>query len=85
MKKFTYTLTDEVGIHARPAGMLAKEATKYESKIVLSVNGKSAEATKLMAIMGLGAKCGQEVEVEVTGADEDKAYEDVKAFFEANL
>lgn len=38
-----------------------------------------------MAIMGLGAKCGQEVEVEVTGADEDKAYEDVKAFFEANL
>lgn len=85
MKKFTYTLTDEVGIHARPAGMLAKEAKKYESKIVLSVNGKSAEATKLMAIMSLGAKCGQEVEVEVTGADEDKAYEDVKAFFEANL
>ena len=38
MKKFTYTLTDEVGIHARPAGMLAKEAKKYESKIVLSVN-----------------------------------------------
>ena len=85
MKKFTYTLKDEVGIHARPAGMLAKEAKKYESKIVLTVNGKSAEATKLMAIMGLGAKCGQEVEVAITGADEEKAYEDVKAFFEANL
>ena len=85
MKKFTYTLTDEVGIHARPAGMLAKEAKKYESKIVLSVNGKSAEATKLMALMSLGVKCGETVQVEISGEDEDAAYEAVKKFFEENL
>lgn len=85
MKKFDYSIKDEVGIHARPAGMLVKEAKKFQSKIVLSKEGKTAEATKLMAVMGLGVKCGQTVEVTVEGADEDVACETIKAFFEANL
>lgn len=85
MKKFEYTIKDEVGIHARPAGLLVKEAKKYESKITVIKDGKSAEATKLMALMGLGVKCGETVEVTVEGADEETAYEGIKAFFETNL
>ena len=85
MKEFDYVITDEVGIHARPAGLLVKEAKKYESRIVLSKDGKKAEATKLMAVMGLGVKCGQTVTVEITGADEEAAYEGMKAFFSENL
>ena len=85
MKSFNYVVTDEVGIHARPAGILVKEAKKYSSKIVLTVNGKNAEATKLMAIMSLGVKQGQTVEITVEGADEDTACENIKAFFEQNL
>lgn len=85
MKQFEYTITDEVGIHARPAGILVKEAKKYESKITITRGEKTAEATKLMAIMGLGVKCGETVKVEVSGADEDAAYEGIKAFFEANF
>ncbi|MEZ3506558.1 MAG: HPr family phosphocarrier protein [Lachnospiraceae bacterium] len=85
MKKFEYVIKDEVGIHARPAGLLVKEAKKYESKVSITKDGKSAEATKLMALMGLGVKCGETVEVSVEGADEDTAFEGIKAFFEANL
>lgn len=85
MQKFSYTIKDEVGIHARPAGMLVKEAKKYQSKITISKDGRSAEATKLMAVMGLGVKCGQSLDVEISGDDEAAAYEAVKAFFEANL
>ncbi len=85
MKTFSYEIKDEIGIHARPAGLLVKEAKKYNSKIVLTVNGKNAEATKLMAIMSLGVKQGQTVEVTVEGADEDTACENIKAFFEQNL
>ena len=85
MKSFEYVVKDEVGIHARPAGILVKEAKKYESKITISKAGKSAEATKLMAVMSLGVKCGQTVEVTVEGADEDTAVEEIKAFFEQNL
>lgn len=85
MKKFEYIIKDEVGIHARPAGMLAKEAKKYESKIMITKDSKKAEATKLMALMGLGVKCGQTVEVEISGADEDAAYDNILKFFEENL
>lgn len=85
MQKFSYTIKDEVGIHARPAGELAKEAKKYKSKITISKDGKPVEVTKIMAIMGLGVKCGQTVEVCVEGEDEDTAYETVKNFFESNL
>lgn len=85
MKTFTYIITDEIGIHARPAGLLVKEAKKYTSKIVLSANGKSAEATKLMAIMGLGVKNGQEVEIAIAGGDEEFAFEGMKLFMEQNL
>ena len=85
MKSFNYIITDEIGIHARPAGLLVKEAKKYTSKIVLSANGKSAEATKLMAIMGLGVKNGQEVEIAIEGGDEEFAFEGMKLFMEQNL
>lgn len=85
MKSFDYTVTDEVGIHARPAGVLAKEAKKYASTITITKDGKSAVATKLMAIMALGVKCGQTVTVTIEGSDEDTAYADIKAFFEANF
>ena len=85
MRNCQYVIKDEVGIHARPAGLLVKEAKKYESKITLTKDGKSAEATKLMAVMGLGVKCGQTVDVSVEGADEEIACEAVKTFFEANL
>ncbi len=85
MKQFSYEIKDEVGIHARPAGMLAKEAKKFKSKVVIGKNGKKAEATKLMALMSLGVKCGETVQVEISGEDEDAAYEAVKKFFEENL
>lgn len=85
MKKFEYVIKDELGIHARPAGLLTKEAKKYESKIVLTKDGKRVEATKLIAVMGMAIKCGQSIEVEISGSDEDIAFDGMKAFFEANL
>lgn len=85
MKTFDYTVTDELGIHARPAGLLVKEAKKYESKITISCGGKSAEAKKLMALMGLGVKCGQTVNIEITGTDEEATYDGMVAFFKENL
>ena len=85
MKNFSYVIKDEIGIHARPAGLLVKEAKKYASRVMIKANGKSAEATRLMAIMGRGVKCGQTVEVEISGDDEDTAFEGMKAFFEENL
>lgn len=56
MKSFNYTINDELGLHARPAGLFVKEAKKYQSKITLTKEGKTVSATQLMMIMGLGVK-----------------------------
>ena len=78
MQKFSYVIKDEVGIHARPAGLLVKEAKKYESKIQIIKDTKSADATKLMAVMGLGVKCGDMIIVEIEGSDEEAVCEKMK-------
>lgn len=85
MKTFDYTVTDELGIHARPAGHIAKTAKGYSSEIVISKDGKSAVCTKVMAIMGLGVKCGDRITVTVSGGDEEAAEKAMRELFEANL
>ncbi|CCY57651.1 phosphocarrier protein PtsH [Clostridium sp. CAG:632] len=85
MVSFKYTITDEVGIHARPAGILVKEAKKYPATITLKTAKGSADARKLMAIMALGVKQNDEVTVEVEGENEEQAAKEIQAFFEANL
>lgn len=85
MKSFNYTITDPVGIHARPAGVLVKEAKKYASAVSIVKGDKKADAKKLMVLMGLGVKCGEEVIVEVEGADEDTAVTALETFFKENL
>lgn len=44
MRSFVYVITDRVGIHARPAGMLVKEAQQYRSEILVSKGEKEADA-----------------------------------------
>ncbi len=86
MKQFTYTITDPVGIHARPAGVLAKQAKTLDSTITIAkADGKSAAATKLMALMGLGIKCGETVTVTVEGGSEESNAAAMEQFFKDNL
>ena len=85
MKQFNYVITDEVGIHARPAGNLAKLCKGFSSKVTIEANGKKAEATKLMAVMGLGAKKDTEVSISVEGDDEETAAAEVEKFLKENL
>lgn len=85
MKSFEYTITDEIGIHARPAGILAKKAKEYASKITITKGGKTVEAQKLMAVMSLGVKKGETVTVSAEGEDEEKAAADMETFFKENL
>lgn len=86
MKKFEYTITDPVGIHARPAGLLVKAAKALDSAVTIEkAGGKSAAATKLMAVMGLGIKQGDIVSVTVEGGSEDANAVAMEQFFKDNL
>jgi phosphocarrier protein len=85
MKNFSYTIKDEVGIHARPAGNLAKLAKTFSSTITLEKDGKSVNVTKLMMLMGMGIKCGDTVNFTIEGEDEEIAAKEIEAFMTANL
>ena len=85
MKEFKYVITDPEGIHARPAGILVKQATGYQSDVKIAKGEKSADAKRIFGVMGLGVKNGEEVTVTADGADEDKAIAELEAFFKENL
>ncbi|MEE1197100.1 MAG: HPr family phosphocarrier protein [Lachnospiraceae bacterium] len=85
MTEFKYVITDELGIHARPAGMLVKEAKKFASTIKLATAAKTVDAKGIMGVMSLGAKKGDEVTITADGADEADAAAALEAFFKANL
>jgi phosphocarrier protein len=85
MQTFQYTITDEMGLHARPAGLLVKEAKKYQSKITISDGNRKVEATKLMMLMNMGIKKDCSVTVTLEGADEETACRELEQFFKENL
>jgi phosphocarrier protein len=85
MKEFVYKITDSVGIHARPAGLLVKKAAEFNSDITLVKGEKTADAKKIFSVMALGAKCGDEISVKISGDDEETAATEMKTFFEENL
>jgi phosphocarrier protein HPr len=86
MKEFEYTITDPVGIHARPAGLLVKEVKAHADKVTITnADGKSADAKKLLALMGLGIRKGDTIKVTVEGDTEDGTADAVLKFLQENL
>lgn len=85
MKTFSYAIKNTSGIHARPAGVLARMAEEFDSKIIISKNEKSTELKKLISVMQLNVMYNDTVKITINGADENKAFSYIKAYFEENL
>ncbi len=85
MVSFSYVLQDKEGIHARPAGLLVKEAGKYQSDIHIDCKGKSGDAKRIFSVMSLGAKNGEEITISCEGKDEKEAAEAMQTFLKENL
>ena len=86
MKYFTYTITDPLGIHARPAGQMARIAGNYaDTVITVEKEGNRAKASQLMKLMGMGIKQGDVVRIAAEGASEEAAVAAMREFFWNNL
>lgn len=85
MIQFSHTVKDSAGIHARPAGMLVKLAKESDCDVTIKKDGKTADGKKIFTVMALGAKCGDTVTVEVTGAEEEVFAKTLQQFMEENL
>lgn len=85
MKEIKYVIKDKEGIHARPAGLFVKEAAVYPCTVTICKGEKEADAKRIFGIMGLGAKCGEEIIVRTNGEKEEEAIEALGKFLEENL
>lgn len=85
MREFTYVITDEMGIHARPAGLLVKTVKGFACTIKMRKKEKTVDCKGIMGVMSLGVKKGEEVTLVFDGSDEDAAYETVSNFIKENL
>ncbi len=86
MKEFKYTITDPLGIHARPAGLLAKTAKGFGDTVVtIAKAGNAVKASQLMKLMGLGVKQGDEITVTAEGPAEAEAIAEMEKFLKENL
>ncbi len=85
MQQFTYVITDPLGIHARPAGMIVKKASEFSCDITLKTPTATADAKRILAVMKLVAKQGTPLTVICVGGDENIAAGHLEEFLKANL
>ncbi len=85
MKEFTHIIADPMGLHARPAGMLVKAAAGYQSAVTITAPNGKADAKRIMAVMRLAAKTGNELVITCEGPDEEAAAQGLQAFLAENL
>lgn len=85
MKEIKYVITDELGVHARPAGQLVKKAGAFSCAVQIGRPEKMVDAKRIMGVMGLAVKQGEELVMTFDGPDEEAAAEEILAFLKENL
>ena len=84
MKELTVEITNESGLHARPATAFTQLAAKYASKVTIAANGKTADAKSILTVLTLGATKGTSFTLTADGADEDDALAALSEFLTTN-
>ncbi len=85
MQEFIYTIKDEIGIHARPAGNLVKSIKDVKSNVTIECKGKTADAKKIFSLLSLAVKSGDRVKITAEGEDENEAIQKISKYLTENL
>ena len=81
MQKRTITISNKLGLHARASAKLTQAASKFESGVWISRNGRRVNAKSIMGVMMLAAGLGSTIELETDGPDEAAAIDTIVALF----
>ncbi|SFK66739.1 D-lactate dehydrogenase [Lachnospiraceae bacterium KH1T2] len=79
MKKFDHVVKNPMGVHARPAALVAQACTSFKSVVTISTDDKTADGSNVLQLLGLGAIKGTNLHITIEGADEEEAYEKLVA------
>lgn len=76
-----FRIKNKLGLHARPAALLAQTASKFESKISILKDGQEVDGDSILGIMMLAAEFGSEIVVTANGKDEKEAIKQIEELF----
>ena len=85
MKKESLTITNPSGLHARPVSKLVQASSKFQSDIQIAAEGKRVNAKSILGVMSLGIKMGDVVELQIDGADERQAMQELMQLIQSGL
>lgn len=88
MKEANIILNTKEGLHARPAGIFAKEATKVKSSVKLYKNDNMETGynpKSILSLLSMGAQKGDKLTLVVEGEDEDTAILELTKLLESDL
>lgn len=85
MIELVLNIRNRAGLHTRPAAMLVKMASKFQSEIYLERDGFSINAKSIIGVMTLAAEQGSTLGLQVEGADEKEAALAIQELFETGF
>ncbi len=75
-------VANQSGLHARPAGILAKEAQRFQSDIFISKAQQKADAKSILDILTLEAEAGSSLQIKAVGHDAEQALDSLEILFQ---
>ncbi|QTL97649.1 HPr family phosphocarrier protein [Iocasia frigidifontis] len=78
-------ITNETGLHARPASKFVQKAGGFNSEIIAILNDREVNAKSILGILSLGASKGKEIILKAEGTDEEMAIKELVNYLEVEL
>ena len=81
----TITITNDTGLHARPASVFVSTASKFKSDLMIQKDAKKINAKSILAVLALGITKGTEIIISAEGPDEEEAITALMELAKANF
>jgi phosphotransferase system HPr (HPr) family protein len=85
MPEITLTINNKVGLHARPASIFVREASKFKSTIKVRNGAREANAKSILNVLTLGADMGSVITISAEGEDAEQALQALQALHASNF
>ena len=80
-----FTVTNKLGLHARPAALFVQTANRFEADIEIQKEDLKADGKSIMGIMTLAAEMGSQIFIRAAGKDAEQALEALGKLIESNF
>lgn len=76
------TVSNPMGIHMRPADVIARTASKFQCQIEIEKDGQSIDCKSILGILTLGARQGTQLNIRASGEDAEQAVQELSDLFD---